>query len=154
LCDWTLFVTNAPSKILPVHIVRSLYRLRWQIELVFKQLKSILRIHSSNTAKEYRLKCELYGKLIMAVLIHSIHSSLNAEMWSTRGLEVSFDKLYKRIQERAFSLLRHMLMTVPAAVKQFLLEINQLAIACIKNRQPSRKTTLELLEVSQAFLSR
>ena len=97
---------------------------------------------------------ESYGKLIMAALIHNIHSSLNADMWNIRGLEVSFDKLYKRIQERAFSLLRHMLTTVTVAVKQFLLEINRLAIACIKTRQPSRKTTLELLEVSQAFHSR
>jgi hypothetical protein len=154
LCDWTLFVTNAPSDILPVQIVRSLYRLRWQIELVFKQLKSVLRVHSSKTAKEYRLKCELYGKLIMAVLIHSIHSSLNTDLWNTRGLEVSFDKLYKRIQERAFSLLCSMLSSVATALKQFLLDINRLSNSCIKARQPSRKTTLELLETSHSFHSR
>jgi len=154
LCDWTLFVTNAPAEILPVKIVRSLYRLRWQIELIFKQLKSVLRVHASHTAKEFRLKCELYGKLIMAALIHGIHSSLNADLWSTRGLEVSFDKLYKRIQERAFSLLRSMLSSVATALKQFLLEINRLAIACIKTRQPSRKTTLELLETCPAFCPR
>jgi predicted metalloenzyme YecM len=146
LCDWTLFVTNAPAEILPVNIVHSLYRLRWQIELVFKQLKSVLRIHSSNTTKVYRLKCEIYGKLIMAVLIHGIHSSVNSNMWLTKKREVSFDKLYKRIQERAFSLLQNILITVYTAVKQFLQEINRLAIACIKTRQPSRKTTLELLE--------
>ena len=80
LCDWTLFVTNAPSEMLPVTIVFSLYRLRWQIELIFKQLKSVLRIHSSHTAKECRLKCEILGKLIMAVIVHGIHSSLNAIM--------------------------------------------------------------------------
>src|SRR3989304_6029468 len=51
LCDWTLFVTNASSEILPVNIVLSLYRLRWQIELIFKQLKGVLRVHSSNTTK-------------------------------------------------------------------------------------------------------
>jgi len=152
LCDWTLFVTNASSEILPVNIVLSLYRLRWQIELIFKQLKGVLRVHSSNTTKEYRLKCEIYGKLIMAVLIHGIHSSLNANMWTTRKMEVSFDKLYKRIQERAFSLLQNMLLTVVTAVKQFLREINCLAIACIKTRQPSRKTTLELLEDTHALL--
>jgi len=151
LCDWTLFVTNASSEILPVNIALSLYRLRWQIELVFKQLKGVLRVHSSNTAKQYRLKCEIYGKLIMAVLIHGIHSSLNANMWTTRNREVSFDKLYKRIQERAFSLLQNMLLTVVTAVKQFLREINRLAIACIKTRQPSRKTTLELLEDTHAL---
>ena len=147
LCDWTLLVTNTSSEILPTKIVMSLYRLRWQIELVFKQLKSVLRIHSSNTAREDRLKCELYGKLIMATLIHCIHSCLNAEIWKTEKLEISFDKLYKRIQERAFSLLRNMLSNVTSAIMAFLREINRLADACIKSRQPSRKTTLELLEL-------
>lgn len=152
LCDWTLFVANAPAEILPVNTVLSLYRLRWQIELVFKQLKSVLRIHSSNTTKVYRLKCEIYGKLIMAVLIHGIHSSVNSNMWLTKKREVSFDKLYKRIQERAFSLLQNILISIYTTVKQFLREINRLAIACIKTRQPSRKTTLELLEDIHAFL--
>ena len=151
LCDWTLFVTNAPSEMLPVTIVFSLYRLRWQIELIFKQLKSVLRIHSSHTAKECRLKCEILGKLIMAVIIHSIHSSLNATLWTTRKKEVSFDKLYKRIQERAFSLLQSILHNVVTAIKQFLREIDRLVSSCIKTRQPSRKTTLELLEGSHAF---
>lgn len=145
-CDWTLFVTNAPSEILPVTMVFSLYRLRWQIELVFKQLKSVLRIHLSNTAKEYRLKCEILGKLIMAVIIHSIHSSLNATLWTTQKKEVSFDKLYKRIQERAFSFLQGILHNVVTAIRQFLREIDNLLSSCIKTRQPSRKTTLELLE--------
>jgi antitoxin component of RelBE/YafQ-DinJ toxin-antitoxin module len=87
----------------------------------------------------------------MAVLIHGIHSSLNATMWNTRKMELSFDKLYKRIQERAFSLLQNMLLTVATAVKHFFREINRLAIACIKTRQPSRKTTLELLEDTHAL---
>lgn len=143
-CDWTLFVTNAPSEILPVTMVFSLYRLRWQIELVFKQLKSVLRIHLSNTAKEYRLKCEILGKLIMAVIIHGIHSSLNATLWTTQKKEVSFDKLYKRIQERAFSFLQGILHNVVTAIRQFLREIDNLLSSCIKTRQPSRKTTLEL----------
>lgn len=145
-CDWTLFVTNAPSEMLPVTMVFSLYRLRWQIELVFKQLKSVLRIHLSNTAKEYRLKCEILGKLIMAVIIHSIHSSLNATLWTTQKKEVSFDKLYKRIQERAFSFLQGILHNVVTAIRQFLREIDNLLSSCIKTRQPSRKSTLELLE--------
>lgn len=127
-------------------MVFSLYRLRWQIELVFKQLKSVLRIHLSNTAKEYRLKCEILGKLIMAVIIHSIHSSLNATLWTTQKKEVSFDKLYKRIQERAFSFLQGILHNVVTAIRQFLREIDNLLSSCIKTRQPSRKSTLELLE--------
>ncbi len=117
----------------------------------FKTCLYVLRIHSSNTTKEYRLKCEIYGKLLMAVLIHGIHSSVNTNRWLAKKTEVRFDKLYKRIQERAFSL-QNILITVSTAVKQFLREINRLATACIKTRQPSRKTTLELLEDIHAFL--
>lgn len=148
LCDWTFLVTNASAEILPVETVFPLYRLRWQIELIFKQLKSVLRIHSSNTRNEYRLRCELYGKLIMAVLIHYLHSSLNFEMWSTKKTEVSFDKLYKRIQERMFSFFHDLLTSATAAVDKFIIEIKSLGSACIKTRQRSRKTTLELLEDS------
>ena len=151
LCDWTLYVTNAPAKILPLKVVRSLYRLRWQIELIFKQLKSVLHIHRSNTGIEHRLLCELYGKLIMAVIIHSIHAHLNLDMLNTKGVEVSFDKLYKRIQERAFALIRNMLVSITKALNKFLREINKLAISCIKYRQRSRKTTLELLELANDF---
>ena len=151
LCDWTLFATNAPAEILPLKVIRSLYRLRWQIELIFKQLKSVLRIHRSNTGIEHRLICELYGKLIMAVIIHSIHAHLNMEMLSTKGMEVSFDKLYKRIQERAFALMRNLLVSVAKALNKFLLEINELAVSCIKYKQQSRKTTLELLELANDF---
>jgi hypothetical protein len=149
LCDWTFLITNASAEILPVESVFPLYRLRWQIELIFKQLKSVLRIHSSNTKNEYRLRCELYGKLIMAVLIHYLHSSLNFEMWSIKKTEVSFDKLYKRIQERMFSFFHDLLTSAAAeAVNKFILEIKRLGLSCIKTRQRSRKTTLELLEDS------
>jgi hypothetical protein len=151
LCAWTLFVSNAPSDRLPLETIRSLYRLRWQIELVFKQLKSILRLQVSHTTNEYRLRCELYGKLIMATLIHTLHSSLNAEWWRKTKQEVSFDKLYKRIQERAFMLFCNMLTSVGPALRQFFREMKRIAQACIKTRQPSRKTTLELLENNGAF---
>lgn len=153
LCDWTLYVTNAPAEILPLNVVRSLYRLRWQIELIFKQLKSVLRIHCSNTGIDHRLMCELYGKLIMAVIIHSIHAHLNMEMLSAKKEEVSFDKLYKRIQERSFALIRNMLVSVAKALKQFFRDLSNLAESCIKYRQPSRKTTLELLELANDFNS-
>jgi len=148
LCDWTLFVTNATADMLPCERILTLYRLRWQIELIFKQLKSVLRIHVSNTANEYRLKCELYGKLIMAVLTHCFHASLNEHLWNTQSREISFDKFYKRVQERAFFFLRQFLLSVSDAIKTILREIRKLARACIKSRQPSRKTTLELLEIS------
>jgi hypothetical protein len=40
----------------------------------------------------------------MAVLIHRIHADINIRLWDTRRRELSMEKLYKRIQERAFIL--------------------------------------------------
>ncbi len=146
MCAWTLLITNVPQRWLPLEMVRELYTVRWQIELLFKQFKSILRVHQSNTGKENRLRCELYGKLIGAVLIHRIHAAETNRLWNTKRREVSMDKLYKRFQERAFMLLSLLLLSVPDAVIYLHDQIKRITPACLKGRQLSRMTTLECLE--------
>ena len=146
MCDWTLLITNVPQHWLPLEMVRALYTVRWQIELLFKQLKSILRVHQSDTGKENRLRCELYGKLIGAVLIHRIHAAETNRLWNTKRREVSMDKLYKRFQERAFTLLRLLLASVLDAVGYLRDQLKRIIPACLKERQRSRMTTLECLE--------
>jgi len=145
LCDWTLLVTNVPIKYLPEKMAWQLYSLRWQIELLFKQLKSVLAIHRSHTTKLSRLKCEIYGKLIFAVLIHRIHSLVNTLLWNESQRELSFDKFYKRIQERAFTILNLLLLSVNKVVQYLSAEIPKVVKNCLKLRQRSRKTTLEML---------
>ena len=146
LCSWTLLVTNISESWLPFDMVRALYTLRWQIELLFKQLKSILRVHQSDTANEHRLRCELYGKLIMAVLLHRIHAAANSRLWNNSRRELSMDKFYKRIQERAFTLLVLFLSGLRHAVSYLHNELKVLIAYCTKNRQRSRLTTLEMLD--------
>ena len=146
MCDRTLLITNVPSQWLPLEMVRVLYTVRWQIELLFKQLKSILRVHQSDTGKENRLRCELYGKLIGAVLIHRIYAAETNRLWKTSRREVSMDKLYKRVQERAFTLLRLLLASVLAAIRSLRDQLIRIIPACLKERQRSRLTTLECLE--------
>jgi len=147
LCDWTLLITNVPEKWLPLEMVRALYTLRWQIELLFKQLKSILCVHQSNTANEHRLRCELYGKLITAVLVHRIHAAANNLLWNSARREISMDKLYKRIQERAFTLAQLCLLSLAHAISFLHRELENLLKHCMKEQQRSRMTTLEMLEV-------
>jgi len=146
LCDWTLLVTNVAETNLPVEMAWRLYSLRWQIELLFKQLKSVLAIHRSQTRKNIsRLKCEIYGKLILAVLIHRTHAYLNNLFWNRARRELSFDKFYKRFQERAFSVLTQLLVSVQNALQYLAAEIHNVATNCLKLRQLSRKSTLEML---------
>lgn len=138
-------ITNVPEEWIPSAMLWYVYSLRWQIELIFKQFKSVLSIHRSNTKNVHRLKCEIYGKLIMALLICRIHGGINAKLWNSKKRELSFDKLYKRMQERAFHILELLLTSISCMITYLSKEINQLIGNSMKCKQPSRKSTLQLI---------
>ena len=147
LCDWSVFVTNASEEIVPGEMIRSIYRVRWCVELIFKSWKSILRMHQSNVRKNhYRLKCELYAKLILAVITHTLHHHLNHYAWNKKGREISFDKLWKFIVARSESLHE----AIIKSMKTFSHKVNSLLgkmiKECEKLHQPSRKTTLQMID--------
>lgn len=145
LCDWTLMITNVPSDLLPAEKVYDFYRIRWQIEIMFKQFKSILQLHKINTGNEHRLLCEVYGKLIAAVIISKIHSSLNIELWNKKKREVSIEKFFKRIQERAFTIMTLLQSSFNEAIKFMEKTIKKCFKNCLKLIQRSRLSSLERL---------
>ena len=49
-------------------VVPTIYSLRWQIELVFKSIKSHLGFEFILGKREARIECQLYGRLIGMVL--------------------------------------------------------------------------------------
>lgn len=149
LADWTLMVTNVPEERLSPEMMRPFYSLRWQIEILFKQIKTVMCIHKSHTSKENRLLCEIYGKLIMAVMIHRIHADINIRLWNTKRRELSMEKLYKRIQERAFIILDLLLVSLQKAIEYLQEEIPRLIKNCLKSCQRSRRSTLEIIEYGQ-----
>lgn len=145
LCNWTLAVTNAPSTRLPLAAILPLYRLRWQIELLFKQLKSILHIHLCDSQNINRLLCELYGKLIIAIFVHDIYAQANSSLWNHSKKELSFDKLHKRCQERFLPWLFLFLQHPHKAAASIRLQINALLSSCLKLYQNSRTSSLQAL---------
>ena len=72
-------------------------------------------------------------------------------MWNNTHKEVSMDKLYKRLQERAFNLLTLMLSSIRQATSYLAKELQHIARHCLKGRQPSRLTTLQLLDRTGHF---
>jgi hypothetical protein len=58
----TIFITNAPSDALPADMIHPVYKLRWQIEPVFKYWKSLFHIHKMGKMKEERYLYLLYVK--------------------------------------------------------------------------------------------
>lgn len=64
---YMVFLTNLSAEY-GMEKLYTLYRIRWQIELVFKGWKSILRMDRLKSAKKTRILCEIYGRLIAATL--------------------------------------------------------------------------------------
>jgi len=70
LCDWEILITNVPIERLSMDEAWSLYRVRWQIELLFRVWKSEGRIDELRGRKPGRVLCELYAKLLAMVVQH------------------------------------------------------------------------------------
>lgn len=69
LLDWSIFITNVPPTLLDFRQVVLLYRVRWQIELLFKLWKSHLHLTAlGDTWRAERVLCQLYAKMILMIL--------------------------------------------------------------------------------------
>ena len=62
-----VIVTNLPGSITASQVLE-LYRMRWQIELVFKRLKSIIKFDDIQTRTDASSKAWLYCKLLVAAI--------------------------------------------------------------------------------------
>jgi hypothetical protein len=69
---FVLLVTSLPAERFPPGDVLALYRLRWQIELVFKRLKSLLHLDELPAKDEDLARAWIYAKLIAALLLQDI----------------------------------------------------------------------------------
>lgn len=63
-----LFVTNVEREKCDASCIYELYRLRWQVELVFKAWKSTMNIHRIHQMNATRVECILWVKLIWTLL--------------------------------------------------------------------------------------
>ena len=83
LCYFNLFVTNMDAEKLPLEKIMPLYGFRWQIELMFKNWKSVFSIHSLQKMKEERYITMLYTRLILIVvnlqIINRVQSLLSKQ---------------------------------------------------------------------------
>lgn len=70
LAGWDIYMTNVEEDHLTCEQIATLARIRWQVELMFKCFKSIAKVDTSRGKKPYRILCEIYAKLIAALIRH------------------------------------------------------------------------------------
>ena len=100
LCGWTLLITNAPADKISLEEAFVLYGSRWQVELIFKLWKQHMKIDQSVSKNPWRILCELYIKLMAALVQHWI--VLSSPCWQLP--DKSLVKAYKVISNHASSL--------------------------------------------------
>jgi len=79
--------TDVPTSVLGAAMVLSWYRCRWQIELMFKRMKSILGLGELPKRRADSCRAWLHGKLLVALLLERLLDA--AELFSPWGYELA-----------------------------------------------------------------
>jgi hypothetical protein len=143
LASWNFFMTNAPAEKLSGKQIYPLYRLRWSVEILFKQFKSQLKIHTWNHANIYRLQCEIYSTLIISALISYAHGLLQHTLWKKHSSECSIEKTFKFFANKAHELfdIAYGSIANPTALISSI--IKEALSTCIRVLQKSRVSSLQ-----------
>jgi len=72
LQGYMFVITSVNRNVLSSVEILSLYRMRWQVELAFKRLKSILGLGHLPKMDPESAKVWLYGKMVVALLTNAI----------------------------------------------------------------------------------
>lgn len=75
---YVILIANLPADVFPLNEVLECYRLRWQIELTFKRMKSLLGIGALPKYTDSSSRAWLYGKLLIALIIERCSSHWGA----------------------------------------------------------------------------
>ncbi len=145
-----VYITNIPPEKLPINKVRSLYRLRWQVELVFKVWKSVGEIHKVKKLKIERFETMLYAKLIWIMLNWSILWQITKLLWKDNKILLSSIKTFKTLKNKVKDF-QNAVIKGEAAILEFIDKIIELSPG--KHRLEKKKNQLSSLEILLLFVS-
>lgn len=97
LLDYSIFITNVTKEVWPAEVVGTIYRLRWQIELLFKSWKSNLKVDYLKGINEHRIESLLYIKMITIIIINEIYKLMDY-IGNCIGKDISMFKVYSWIR--------------------------------------------------------
>lgn len=97
MCRFNLFITNVPEEALPIEVISTLYKIRWQIELIFKIFKSTIGIHHTTKMKYERWLCLLYVKLLIMIINWNIILTQRNYTYKWKGKLLSLSKCFKTL---------------------------------------------------------
>jgi hypothetical protein len=149
LQDFSIYITNVPCEVWSYEIIGTIYRIRWQIELVFKQWKQLFRINVMKGSRAERIRCLVYGRLIMILMVNAIYGFCAQFAHSRMDREVSMVKLTQWLKRK--ERLAKALQT--ESIVELLDRVVVMIPKLLLKQKRHRKTTEELLKEQIPFLN-
>jgi hypothetical protein len=145
LLNWSIFITNVPAERINALQISTVYRTRWQIELLFKLYKSHVYLRElSATIKSNKLLCEFYAKLCILILFHAMTNCIELK----KNMEISLTKVileFKRCARELFLALNTSIQAVKKFLKNIIIIYEKF---CFKDKsRKKRKSTLSTLKL-------
>lgn len=140
--EWNLYLTNVPTPKLSLRHVVLIYRLRWQIELLFRLWKSEGELDRVAGRLRERVVCEIYAKLIGMVVFHYLTAPVR---WAER--ELSPVKAFQTLKRHIIDVARALksLPALQAALTKLLQRWQRFAL---KDKRQTRQSTCKQIELA------
>lgn len=147
LQDWLLFVTNTAESVLSPEQVAQVYRVRWQIELVFKLWKSFCGLRTVADLRPDRILSELYARLIGIILTYFLIAPIRLPFGPTANREISPVQVRTILQRFARSFNQALLFpdTLHLLVGDFLTHVSEFGFKQKRKKSPNICHRLALL---------
>lgn len=145
-CDVNAYITNAGEGLLPKLLIRSIYSLRWQVEIIFKTWKSTFNLDKVIPMKLPRFECLNYGTLLKIVICTKLFDYYKTILWNRSRLELSEIKAMKYLQIIINQVNLCVLSTPQKKIDKLMDQVMPtLACRCVKERKKGRKTPMMIL---------
>lgn len=150
LLGFTVFITNVPQEIWKAEVIGTIYRVRWQIELIFKCWKSRTQIHYLKGTNPERINCLIYAKFIYIILVHQIYRLAEFIEGHNSGRMVSMPKVFEWIRDGG-----RLIKIIKGSMGWWEKNLFMKSISrnmCMQNR--NRKSTLRMLCEGEFFCAK
>lgn len=132
--------------ILAAEVFHDLYRIRWQIELIFKNWKSNFDLDNIRARKNEKfVKCMLYAKLMYIFIATKITFVAKSLLWRKEKKEVSELQAGQHFRIVAFRWLTLIFDSPSAVVPMLKRSIRFIMKRCIKSQRKGKALPLEIL---------
>lgn len=118
---YSVYITNIPKELMTEdgekrefrELIMEIYRVRWQIELLFKKFKSKIKLNLIKGKTKTHVLCAVYGKLISILLSLILLSYAASKRYKGREISlskvtawlISAGRLAKAVREGTFAML-------------------------------------------------